>query len=249
MMYWQFLALFIVPPLLLLAATLPGSPDSERSWARSLGIIAVLALIYTTPWDNYLVHHEIWSYGPNRVLATLGYVPVEEYIFFILQPVLTGLWLYHMLMRQDVFPPVKPGAPARGVGAGVFVFLGLVGFWLMYREGGRYLGLILVWAAPVLAGQWFYGGALFWRLRRLTLLAILIPTVYLWAVDRLALAQGIWRISASDTLGWSLFDLPIEEAVFFLLTNVMVVQGLLLLLYPPADQQRLPARQEAARTY
>ncbi len=238
MMYWHFLVLFIVPPLLLLAVTLPRPEDAERPWWRALGLIALLALVYTTPWDNYLIYDQVWGYGADRVLATIGYVPIEEYAFFVLQPLLTGLWLYHLLRRGDVSAPAYRRAPAAArVGAGLFLLLGLFGSWLMHQTGGRYLGLILVWTAPVLAGQWFYGAGLLWRMRRPALLAILVPTLYLWAADWLAIHQGVWNISAAHMLGWTLLGLPIEEAAFFLLTNAMVVLGLLLLLYPPADQQ------------
>ena len=57
-----------------------------------LGVVLLLAFAYTTPWDNYLVFREVWGYPPGRVLATIGYVPVEEYAFFLLQPIMTGLF-------------------------------------------------------------------------------------------------------------------------------------------------------------
>jgi len=37
----------------------------------------------------------------GRVVGTIGYVPVEEYLFFLLQPILTGLWLYWLLPRTS----------------------------------------------------------------------------------------------------------------------------------------------------
>lgn len=82
----------------------------------------------------------------------------------------------------------------------------------------------------MLAGQWAYGGHLLWRARRAWLLGTAVPTVYLWVADRTAIALGIWGVSPEYTTGLRFFDLPVEEAVFFLMTNLMVVQGLLLLL-------------------
>ena len=46
-----------------------------------------------------LVFREVWGYPPGRVLATIGYVPVEEYMFFLLQPLLAGATLYWLLGR------------------------------------------------------------------------------------------------------------------------------------------------------
>ena len=55
----------------------------------------------------------------------------------------------------------------------------------------------------------------------------------LWVADAIAIHLGIWRISERYTLGPAVGPLPLEEAVFFLVTNLLVVQGLLLFLYPP----------------
>jgi lycopene cyclase domain-containing protein len=47
-------------------------------------ILATVAFVWTTPWDNYLVKSGVWGYGNNdRVLYVIGFVPVEEYCFFI----------------------------------------------------------------------------------------------------------------------------------------------------------------------
>ena len=59
-----------------------------------------------------------------------------------------------------------------------------------------------------------------------TVLPIMIPTVYLWIVDTLALKRGTWVISTGTKYGLHLWDgLEIEEALFFLLTNTLIVFG------------------------
>ena len=61
-----------------------------------------------------------------------------------------------------------------------------------------------------------------------TLIPIVLPTLYLWIVDTLALKRGTWVIESGTKLGWHLWDgLEIEEAVFFLVTNVLIVFGLI----------------------
>jgi hypothetical protein len=62
-----------------------------------------------------------------------------------------------------------------------------------------------------------------------------LPTLYLWFADFYAITQeGIWWISKEYTLGLSLAGLPLEEMLFFLFTNLAVVQGLLLGWHPEA---------------
>jgi lycopene cyclase domain len=73
--------------------------DDDMRVDLAIPIVCLIAFTYTTPWDNYLVAQEVWWYGANRVVGTIGYVPVEEYMFFVLQPILTGLFLYQYLYR------------------------------------------------------------------------------------------------------------------------------------------------------
>lgn len=54
--------------------------------------LCALALIYTTPWDNYIIYHKAWWYRKDAVIGTIGYVPIEEYLFFIIQTIFTSLW-------------------------------------------------------------------------------------------------------------------------------------------------------------
>jgi 15-cis-phytoene synthase / lycopene beta-cyclase len=60
-----------------------------------------------------------------------------------------------------------------------------------------------------------------------TRLPIVLSTAYLWIVDTIALHRGTWSIGSGTKLGIYLWPgLEVEEAVFFLLTNTMVVFGL-----------------------
>ncbi|KAI9703344.1 MAG: hypothetical protein M1836_007911 [Candelina mexicana] len=61
-----------------------------------------------------------------------------------------------------------------------------------------------------------------------TVLPIALPTLYLWIVDTLALKRGTWVIESGTKLGIHLWDgLEIEEAMFFLFTNTLIVFGLI----------------------
>lgn len=54
----------------------------------------------------------------------------------------------------------------------------------------------------------------------------MLPTLYLWIVDTLALKRGTWVIEHGTKYGIYLWDgLEIEEAIFFLATNVLIVFG------------------------
>ncbi len=234
MTYFTFLLLFLVPPiaLMLFAHQRPQPRSKDFRVDLAIPIICLIALSYTTPWDNYLVAKKVWWYGPDRVVGTISYVPIEEYLFFLLQPLLTGLFLYQYLGRFATSP--KPSSPtASWVGTAVFGGLTVLGAALLFDDHPEtlYLALILTWAPPLLTGMWLYDGETLWALRTPLLVTTALPTLYLWVADAIAIRNQIWILSPEHTIGVSAFGLPVEEASFFLFTNLLVVQGVLLLLY------------------
>lgn len=94
-----------------------------------------------------------------------------------------------------------------------------------------YLSHILLWMAPMLFLQWTVGA----RILRNNLRAILFPSaaaaIYLTLVDSLAIRSGIWCFDTHQILGPTIGPwVPIEEALFFILTALLVSQSLVLLL-------------------
>ena len=237
MTYWGFHGVFMLPAIgvLFLLHRGIGGPSPPRV-GLGVGLIAAVALLYTAPWDHYLIARGAWTYRPDRVSMSLrvGNIPLEEVCFFVLQPVLTGLCLLCFLRddrdlpssdapRQTWVPRVAGGTLALLAGSAGAGALAAGGRWL-------YLGLILVWSAPPLALHWFYGGGALWRARWVLSASLILATVYLWAADRAAIAARIWSVSPLHSTGWSPAGLPVEEAVFFLVTNLLVLQGLFLFL-------------------
>lgn len=244
MTYFEFLARFLLVPILLLAGLAwidrrRGKMLPERLRAHSptwtLAVLVLVAVTYTTPWDNYLVASGVWWYDPTLVTGLLlGWVPIEEYIFFVLETVLAGLWTLalarHLRLTQV---PTQDRPRTRWTAA-----LALAPFWLWAMgtlvlgwQPGAYLALLLAWALPPLALQLAFGADLLWRDRRLASAAILGPAIYLSWADTLALGAGTWTINPEQSLHLLVAGvLPIEELVFFILTNTLVVFGMVLAL-------------------
>ena len=53
-------------------------------------------------------------------------------------------------------------------------------------------------------------------------------SVYLCMADYFAIYKGIWSITSTTRTGWGIGHLPVEEMLFFTLTNLFVLQGLCL---------------------
>ena len=110
----------------------------------------------------------------------------------------------------------------------------VIGIWvgtlLVSRQGeGLYLGLILTWAIPFILLLWSLAYQVLIALPPLNCsVAIIIPTLYLWLVDTFALRRGTWVIESGTKLGLTVWDgLEVEEALFFLATNTLIVFGLI----------------------
>jgi lycopene cyclase domain-containing protein len=194
-----------------------------------------IALVYTTPWDNYLVATRVWWYEPALVTGlTLGWVPIEEYTFFVVQTLMAGLWLLAWMRRLPAPPaPFVPRSRLRWgvtIGAGLVWVVWLVLLLLGWTQG-RYMALLLVWFLPPVLLQLGFGADILWHHRRLVLASLLPPFLYLCLVDGLAIASGTWTINPLNTMGLDLLHtLPLEEIVFFWMTSVVIAFGMVLML-------------------
>lgn len=233
MTYLTFLLVFVLPAIalgvVLRRPPIAGVGAPRATWA--IPLTSLIAFVYTTPWDNYIVREGVWTYGADRVLGVIGYVPVEEYAFFALQPVLAGVWLYRALERRP-FDGDAAREPVRWIGVGVFALVTLAGALLLAGpRSGFYLGMILAGFGPVLAGLWAYGGPHFAVLADRWLPVVAVVGTYLNVCDRFAIGDGIWHITEATSTGLHVAGLPIEEAVFFYVTSLLSVFSVLLFLH------------------
>lgn len=255
MTYFAYLALFLGIPLLILSIWTivdyrrghwqPKALNSWRAWTVMLAL-SVVAFIYTTPWDNYLVATRVWWYDPELVTGLIiGWVPIEEYTFFILLPILSGLWL--LLMMRTMPVPVQRVESAlirrRAVLIVGFVWvLSVIALVLSFASPTfkplTYLGLELSWALIPVLIQLAFGADILWRHRRMIAVTIVSSTIYYSLTDAVAIAAGTWTIDPAQSLQWYLGGvLPIEEFIFFLLVNILVVMGMTLVLAEESQER------------
>lgn len=223
--YVSFVVAVVVVPAAVLAVVLAATRRFQPVQLSGTALLALVALVYTFPWDAQLIRIGVWEYG-STLVGRIGVVPYEELLFIGTQTVLTGLWTTFVAM-PDGRGSITRRQRLVGVLAGGLV--GVTGLAALSVLAGTYLGAILVWASPVLALQWGFGWSVLVQQRRSVAVALSVPTAYLWAVDRLAIGLGLWTFSPERTTGIALLGLPIEEMLFFLVTNAFLVQGLVLL--------------------
>lgn len=236
MSYLEFLLLFVAGPTLLLGLVAWRRASAAGQLARSrwhwwgTGILAAIAFIWTTPWDNYIVANGVWSYGEERVLGVIGYVPIEEYLFFILMPLLNGaffaLCFPYGAQVNSTWKARQTVPRLLWVIAGLSVMLTAGLLWR--NEQFTYLSTTLLWFVPPLLTQWLFDPGALARNFKVLLTATLAPTLYLSVADTYAIRNGIWTIHDATRTGWEIASLPIEEALFFFITSLLLAQGLTL---------------------
>jgi lycopene cyclase domain-containing protein len=247
MTYLGFLLIFVVPALVVVAGLagieLRRTLDRAAVWRPGLLVLAVLvvaAVVWTTPWDSWLIGQGVWSYSDGAVAATIWRVPVEEFLFMTGQTAAVGLWTLWLLQRHRQAP-----GDARGLRMGHACWGAA---WLLAAGGGlvlvtttddgTYLGSMLLWFGPLIAIQSIVGSDILSARRRTRLMAIGVPVLYLWIADRIAIGDGVWHISTDQTFNVHILGLPVEEAIFFSVTTLLVANGLILAV-DPVIQRRL----------
>jgi lycopene cyclase domain-containing protein len=244
MTYFGFLLRFLLIPILVFLALIyrdnqrnkqiHGFRNGRPIWL-GIAIHILLAVAYTTPWDNYLVATNVWGYNSALVSGSMiGYVPIEEYTFFVLETILAGLWWWFLARRIPL-----PKQDLRSNKTYVYGSTsGLIFFWLIFTDlfffgdpKWTYLAITLFWALPPVILQLLFGADILWHFRKLLFWAIVVPGTYLSLLDIVALQETTWAISPSQTTGIMLFGiLPLEEIVFFFITNILIAFGMTLLL-------------------
>jgi lycopene cyclase domain-containing protein len=238
--YLRFHLLFNLPLLVVLAA-LGGLPPWTAEEGLALGLVLVAVVVFTTPWDNLAAKWGIWGFPREKYSLRLGYLPVEEYAFFVLQS-LNVMLAVRALFR--FFPDWLTGQET-GISEGTLICLaasilpwGLIALqfhWLRRKSGPRVnYAIHLAWFLPVIYLQWVVAPFLF--LAHVGLLALVTGAfgVYYTLADLVAVQAGTWFFDEKQITGVKLAGvLPWEEIAFFFLTSLLVAQSYLLLL--PSD--------------
>ncbi|MDW8172478.1 MAG: lycopene cyclase domain-containing protein [Anaerolineae bacterium] len=264
MTYFAFLAIFLGVPIAALSLWTiadykrgkwnPRALSAWRPWVVIVGLCAV-AFVYTTPWDNYLVASGVWYYDVDLVTGIVfGWVPIEEYTFFILLPIMTGLFTlvlirYLPINAKRVEGPISNQVRfwATAIVSAVWVVCTgvlILTFADTSWQQWRYFGLLMSWALLPVMLQTAFGADIFLRHWRVVVLGIAVPSLYLSWADSLAITAGTWTIAPLYSVEALKIGgvLPFEEALFFTMVNVLVVIGMVLVLAEESQERALSYR-------
>jgi len=240
MTYLRFHLIFNLPLLVLLIIL-----NWAEAWTAdeliAFGLVLLAVMVFTTPWDNLAAKWGIWGFPRDKYSLRIGYLPVEEYAFFLLQSANVMLavrsWLHF-------FPNWQTGQET-SLGKWTLICLAVSvipwGFIaaqliLLRRKAGPCVNYAvhLAWFLPVIYLQWVLAPWLFLAHAVFLILITAIFGFYYTLADLVAVRAGTWFFDETQITGFKFGRvLPWEEVAFFFLTSLLVAQSYLLLL--PGD--------------
>ena len=243
MTYLEYLLLFIIIPsiiilvLSLLISSTRQYPIPVKTLVLSMVSLSVIAFVYTTPWDNYLVANGIWTYNSSKIIGIIfGYVPFEEYMFFILETAFVCLFFSLFLQLGLIKIPDESNIHFSKLKILILLFLSFVWIFslitfIIELNQLLYLNLLVLWVIPPVFLQIFIGWDVISYNKSRIGIIILILGSYLSITDAYAINTGIWSISQSFTTGLIFYGLPLEELMFFFSTVILIIFGYILIYF------------------
>ncbi|KXK51921.1 MAG: lycopene cyclase domain-containing protein [Chlorobi bacterium] len=99
MTYFEFHLYFNLPLLALLGWL--ARKRLRRVHLRWLGVVLLVVVAFTFPWDNWAIGQGIWQFPEERVALRIDHLPVEELLFFIIETIAVCLVALHFLPVPD----------------------------------------------------------------------------------------------------------------------------------------------------
>jgi len=155
-------AVYTIPVATVL--TVVAKPLLTKRDLYKIGFLITIAVVYTIPWDSYLIRTGVWSYPPEAIIGpTLFSIPAEELFFFVIQTYITTLLqilfskpvLFAAYLQNDTAPGAHDLRLRHHVGQGVLLASIVLSLLPDFQgKEGTYMKLILLWASPVLLFLW-----------------------------------------------------------------------------------------------
>lgn len=206
-------------------------PFISRSEMFKMTVLSGLALIYTIPWFYFVIQNGALTYSTEKVLATVRLVPIEDCVFVVAHTVMTSLWTL-LCTWWSIHPCLNFNHDKtshqliRWIPISTLSFLTVKGYRMMTIPGLNtfYLGSILCWACPAIILLWYGTGNYFVKRFKSYLIAIAAPTLFMCRVSQIVMNNNIRHVNAQTSLNAFVAEhLPIEDALFFLVSNVIIV--------------------------
>ncbi len=224
------LHLFLLIPTLLLMFIPPfplsNAPDAAMRHGRFLipPMLISLAFVFSAPWENYLGSKGVLLFNASAVTGVLGYIPYEEYFWWVDHPLLATFWVMSIWRYKPVSKTGNPRFLFRTFAVLTCLAITYLGYILYDTGSNLYVSVTLMFVFPVMTIQYLLIGHLLLEHPHEWLLGTLFPSVHTILVDRFALQVGIWEISKERSTGIAVYGFLLEHLLAYSLTSAIAVQ-------------------------
>jgi len=219
--YLQFHLIFNLPVLIL---TFP----SYSKVFKEVCLLSVIAVIWSTPLEQFLIYSSAWSHFDDRVIYFVGNIPIEECAFFVIASFIPcGVF---MQVSEGIHLKSVPRTWSCQLNSALIWFFGSIAFifGICIWPYHFYLANIICWSVPVIMFQWWYCPEVFFAYKWPLIKSVSAVTLFFSVTDHWALSHGIWRVD--DVMFDVIPGLPFEEFLWYFVTSVMGLQGLMMIL-------------------
>jgi lycopene cyclase domain-containing protein len=232
------LHLFILAPLAFLYL-IPPRPlsDAHPPQVRRVGyavtlILGIVALVYSvTGWDRILYQAGVVSCASSY--GSLLSVPYEEWIWCVDHTALVCLWVMSIWKSHPAPTKTRESAHVGFRLMATIACLALAYYGYVLQNQGKhffYLGLTLLHTFPIIALHFATVGHMYLRFAREYALGVLVPSLYVLAIDTYAIHKGIWKISEDFTTGIFILGVSLEHLLIYTLTTALASETILAFL-------------------
>ena len=231
------LHLFILAPLVFLYLIPPGPLSDAHPQVRRVGyavtlILGIVAVVYSVAgWDRILYQAGVVSCASSY--GSLLSIPYEEWFWCVDHTALVCLWVMSVWKSQPV--PTKKRKSAyvgfRLMATVACLAMAYYGY-MLQNQGKRffYLGLTLLHTFPIIALHFATVGHMYLEFAREYALGVLVPSLYVLAIDTYAIHKGIWKISEEFTTGIFILGISLEHLLIYTLTTALASETILAFL-------------------
>lgn len=215
------------------ALILIARPFINRSEIFKIVLITITHFAYLKLWDAFIITDDTWTFLPERVHSIIGQSTTEKYMFLLIQIVLTSLWA--LICVRWTIPCLcfnynkKSYQLIQWIPILLLSIVMAVGFTMV--DPGQdtfYLGCLLCWASPAVMYLWYGSGNYFVNKIISSSIATVIPTLYLcWVNQKVSVVNDLHTSAPTSLNVFVAEDLTLEEALYFFITNVIIVLAVL----------------------
>ncbi len=201
----------------------------------SLSIVLICLLIQGAAWSNYGAHLGLWIFDIKNMSVVPGLVPFETYIFLICNMFLTSiitiqvrafkkdsLKTFIVPKKNDIFPMMLMYFILT-----VYILMSILGWQLIHLGREEYIlsGIILGFFGPIFIIEWVICHASFMKYPVMWLMSWILPGLYMFLVDSLAVNQGMWVYDYKFTTNIWIFDtINLEILLLYLAVSKVFAQ-------------------------